>query len=173
MGEFLDPTKVLNQLELRETMSAADFGCGSGGWAIPLAKILKDGKVYAVDLLEEPLSALRSRMATEKVLNIVAVRANIEKEGGSKITAGTMDLVLLTNLLFQCDDKKTVLGEARNVLKPGGTILVVDWQQGAPLGPKGREVSVEEIKEIAEKIGLRFEKEFTAGTYHFGLVFKK
>ena len=48
-------------------MIAADFGCGSGGWAIPLAKKLEEGKVYAIDILEEPLSALRARAKLEKI----------------------------------------------------------------------------------------------------------
>ena len=45
MEEFLNPEQVLKQLDLKEEMTAADFGSGSGGWAIPLAKILKEGKI--------------------------------------------------------------------------------------------------------------------------------
>ena len=47
---FLNPQEVLNHLELEGDMVAADFGSGSGGWAIPLAKRLKFGKVYAIDI---------------------------------------------------------------------------------------------------------------------------
>ncbi|PIP24588.1 MAG: hypothetical protein COX33_01180, partial [Candidatus Nealsonbacteria bacterium CG23_combo_of_CG06-09_8_20_14_all_36_125] len=51
--EFLNPSEVLKQLNLKKNMVAADFGSGSGGWAFPLAKKLEEGKVYAIDILEE------------------------------------------------------------------------------------------------------------------------
>ena len=40
------------------------------------------------------------------------------------------------------------------------------------LGPKEK-VSAEEIKKIAEELGLKLEKEFEAGPYHFGLILVK
>jgi ubiquinone/menaquinone biosynthesis C-methylase UbiE len=60
MEEFLNPEKILEKLNLNKKIVAADFGCGSGGWTIPLAKKVK--WVFAIDIQEEPLSALRSRM---------------------------------------------------------------------------------------------------------------
>ena len=65
MEGFLNPSEVLESLELRKDMIAADFGCGSGGWVIPLAKKLEEGKVFAIDILEEPLSALRAKIKLE------------------------------------------------------------------------------------------------------------
>ena len=80
-------------------MNGADFGCGSGGWAIPLAKALAEGKVYAVDLLEEPLSALRSRIRAANIFNVEIVKADVEKTI-IRLLANSVDIVLMTNLLF-------------------------------------------------------------------------
>jgi len=168
MEEFLDPEKILEKLDLNKKMVAADFGCGSGGWAIPLAKKVK--WVFAIDILEEPLSALRSKMKMEKVFNIDPLRGNVE--GKTTLLSESCDLVLMTNLLFQVDDAKKVFEEAKRVLKEGGKILVVDWKEKAEVGPEKR-VSVEKIKEIAKGVGLSFEEEFEAGIYHFGLIFSK
>ena len=125
MEGFLNPNEVLNQIELRENMIAADFGCGSGGWVIPLAKRLKEGRIYAIDILEEPLSTLKGKAEHEEVLNLVLLRGDIEK--GVKVPDSICELVLVTNLLFQAQDKNKVLSEAKRVLSPGGKILVVDW----------------------------------------------
>lgn len=173
MPDFLSPQEVLKELEFKKDMIAADFGSGSGGWAIPLAKILEDGKVYAIDILKEPLSALKSKAEIAKILNIETIRSNIERKNGSKLKNNFLDLVLITNLLFEVEDKKIVLSEAKRILKENGKILIVDWFPESPLGPKEGKVSQEDIKKIAKKIGLEFEKEFKAGDYHYGLVFTK
>ena len=176
MEGFLNPQEVLNQLKIEGDMIAADFGSGSGGWAIPLAKKLKFGKVYAIDILEEPLSALKSKAEIQRVYNIETINCDVEKE--VKLPDSSCDLVLLTNLLFQVEDKKRVLTEAKRVLKKGGEILVVDWLPEAPQGPKPQgqkegKISAEEVKKIAKDIKLKLEKEFQAGIFHYALIFTK
>jgi ubiquinone/menaquinone biosynthesis C-methylase UbiE len=173
MEGFLNPNQALGHLKLKSDMTAADFGCGSGGWAIPLAKRLEDGTVYAIDILEEPLSALRSKMNLEKIRNIRTIRSNVENKNGSTLPNSSVDLVLMTNLLFQIEDKKAVISEAKRVLKNGGKILVVDWKEDSPQGPEKGRVSEKEVKKITEDLGFDLEKEFEAGIYHYGLVFVK
>ena len=75
--EFLNPSEVLKQFKLKKGMVAADFGCGAGGWAIPLAKKLEEGKIYAIDILEEPLSALRAKIKLEKIFNIETIKSDV------------------------------------------------------------------------------------------------
>lgn len=154
-------------------MIACDFGCGSGGWAIPLAKILEDGIVYAIDILEEPLSALRSAMNLEKIRNIRPIRSNAENKNGSTLPDASVDLVLTTNLLFQIVNKRAVISEAKRILKNGGKVLVVDWKEDSPQGPAEGRVSEREVKEMAEESGFKVEKEFKAGSWHWGLVLVK
>ncbi|MFQ6049552.1 MAG: class I SAM-dependent methyltransferase [Candidatus Paceibacterales bacterium] len=167
---FLNPSKVLDTLDLKENFIVADFGSGSGGWVIPLAKKLEEGKVYAIDILEEPLSALRAKIKLEKILNVEPIRADVEKT--SKLFDNSCDLVLMTNLLFEVEDKKKVMEEGKRVLKKGGKILVVDWKKDSPFGPKEK-VLPEEVKKIAKELNLKLEKEFEAGIYHWGLMFEK
>lgn len=168
---FLNPTEVLNQLKLSENMIAADFGCGSGGWVIPLAKRLKEGKVIAMDVLEEPLSALKSKAQFEKVANIETKRKDLEK--GSGLRDDSLNLVLATNLLFQVEDKNAILEEIKRVLKKSGKVLIVDWLPEAPLGPEKGRVSPEEVKRMTEELGFKLKKEFKAGVYHWGLILVK
>jgi ubiquinone/menaquinone biosynthesis C-methylase UbiE len=168
MEGFLNPSEVLSQLNLQKFEVAADFGAGSGGWAIPLAQILSEGKVFAIDVLEGPLSAMTSKIKLSKILNIQTQVADVTK--GTKLSAGSCDLILMTNLLFQCEDKKSVLEEGKRVLKDGGKILLVDWKKSANFGPRERAVDFEDIKKIAQEADLKIEKEFEASPYHYGLI---
>lgn len=173
MEGFLNPNQVLDQLELRENMLVAEFGCGAGGFAIPLAKKLPEGQVYAIDIQEEVLVVLKSKAQAERLSNIETILADLEKERGSTLPNNFLDWVLLPNLLFQAEDRKAVMSEAKRILKLEGKMMVVDWQPQARFGPPVGRVSSSEVKEMAEELGLKLKKEFNAGTYHYGLIFIK
>ncbi len=172
MPEFLDPNQVLNQISLRSDFIAADFGCGSGGWTIPLAQRLEQGKVYAIDIKEESLSALKSRMGLGKVNNIITILADAEKEI-PELKNSSCDLVLMTSLLFQSENRKAIFKEARRVLKTGGNALIVDWNLNSPFGPRDGKVLPAEVKKMAAENDFQIKKEFNAGSYHYGLLFGK
>lgn len=173
MNDFIDPEKILNNLDLKPDMIGADFGCGSGGSVIPLAKKLNEGLVYALDVQEGPLNALKGRTSAEGINNIKFVRVDLEKPKGSKLLDNSMDVVLIVNTLFQAEDKKAMVSEAKRVLKENGILLIVDWlpKSGFNGIAEGR-ISPDELKKMAEELNLSFKKEFEAGKYHFGLIFE-
>ena len=137
-----------------------------------MARKLPEGLVWAVDILEGPLSALKSRQLIEGLNNIKIVRGDLEKPNGSTIPSSSLDLVVIPNVLFQAEDKTAIMKEADRVLKNRGILVVIDWLPEATQGPE-QKVSPEEVKEMAEKLELKFKKEIAAGKYHYGLVFEK
>lgn len=170
-GDFLNPDKVIKDLSLKSNMNACDLGCGSGGWVIPLAKQLKEGTVYAIDVLEEALSVLSSKAAAQNLANIKVQKGDIENN--PKVRENYFDLVLMTNLLFQIENKSDILDLGKRMLNENGMILIVDWKKDAPVGEKEGRISLQSTKELAEENGLKVEKEFIAGTFHWGLILKK
>lgn len=173
MEGFLNPTEVLKQLKLTKDMVAADFGCGSGGWTIPLAKILNDGIVYAIDILEKPLAFLKSKMNLEKIKNIRLIKSDIENKKGSTLPDNSVDIVLITNLLFQIEKKDEVLKEAKRILKDNGQLLIIDWKKESSLGPLTGRISLDEAKELALANGFQVEEEINVGPYHWALLLVK
>lgn len=175
-GGFVDPIKVLAQLEIKEGMKIADFGCGHGYFTLPIARAVgNEGRVYAIDVLSEALEAVRSRAQLENILNIETSRGNLETPGGSKIGDEAMDVVLLHNVLFQSQKKSDIIKEAKRVLKSGGTFEIVDWAAvKAGLGPDSDlRLLPEEARRLAEGEGFIFKKTFDAGEHHYGLAFVK
>ena len=173
MQSFLNPEEVLDQLEIKPDMVAAEFGCGSGGFAVPLAKRLDEGLVCAIDILEAPLSALKSRTLVENITNIRIIRSDLEKARGSTLSEEFLDLVVIPNVLFQVNDKNAIISEAKRVLKSRGRLIIIDWLPEAEQGPEEARISPREVKKIAEKNGFKLEKKFPAGKYHYGLIFTK
>ena len=61
------------------------------------------------------------------------------------------------------------------ILKPNGRVVVVEWdmtdkKSGHPLQPT---IARRDMEHIFKDAGFTFQKEFSAGSYHYGLVFKK
>ena len=173
MPKFINPIEVLDKLNLKDDMVVADFGCGAGGWVIPLAKRLEQGIVYAIDIQEEMLSALESKLKVENIQNVRKILSNIEDDKDLKLSPLSCDLILMTNLLFQVEDKKQIFKQANRVLKQNGKVLVVDWNKDAILSPDQKSVSQDEVKKIAKEFNFELKKEFSAGDYHYALVFEK
>jgi ubiquinone/menaquinone biosynthesis C-methylase UbiE len=171
--DFLNPEQVLNQLELRPEMMAADFGSGSGGWVLPLAKKLRLGRVYAIDIQPEVLDALKGKADVEKLTNVKTLVADLESGLGSSIQSGLLDLVVISNLLFQLENREKIFQEAAKVLRPNGQLLVVDWKPDAALGPQANRLGSPEARKMAETNGFKLEKEIEVGPYHWGLLFRE
>jgi ubiquinone/menaquinone biosynthesis C-methylase UbiE len=175
MEGFPEPERILNKLDLRKDMLAAEFGCGSGVFAVALAKALADGRVYAIDVQQSVLSALRGKLDQEGLGNIEIIHSDLESPLGSTLASDSLDLVLMPNVLFQAPDKEKIISEAARVLKSNGQLLVLDWKKDSPLGPQppGTRCSAEEIKAMAGSLGFEWQKDLDAGRFHWASVFAK
>lgn len=172
-NSFLNPDEILDKLELNPTMIVADFGCGSGGFTIPLAKRLDEGLVYGLDIQEQPLSALKGKVLLERLNNVRIIKCDLEPPKGSTLKESSVDLVLIPNVLFQVENKNAIILEASRILRSKGKLVIIDWLTNATQGPEKGRVPKEEVVRLAKKQGFQFDKEFDAGKYHFGIIFTK
>ena len=70
------PERVLDMLAIREGMTVADVGAGTGYFTVRLAKrVGARGEVLATELQPEMLRALDSRLQAERITNVRLVRA--------------------------------------------------------------------------------------------------
>ena len=174
---MLDAKEIFTHIEIKAGDKVADLGCGRAGhFVIPAAhKVGSQGLVYAVDILKSVLNSVAGTARLEGVNNIKIVWSNLEVVGATKIPAESLDSAFLINILFQSRQHENIFKEAFRLLKKGGRLLVIDWAGGASaFGPAIVDrIDFQEIKKIAGGLGLQLIDEFSAGTYHLGLVFKK
>ena len=172
-SDFIKPEEVLSHLDIDADFVIADFGCGAGGFTFPLAERAKNGLVYALDIQDSVLNNLKGQANGRKLHNIQFIRCNLEKYKGSTLQDDSADLAVVSNVLFQAYNKSAVISEGRRVLKKGGRLLVVDWQKNEGQTMVKNPPAPEEIKKIANGFKLDLEKEFSAGNFHFALIFIK
>lgn len=174
--DFLNPQELLEKFGLSSGMYVADFGSGPGFYVLAAAKIVgDDGKVYAVDIQKNSLSHLSEEARREGLNNIETVWGDVEREGGSRLPDDYFDSLIISNMLFQAENKENLTKESKRVLKKGGRLLFVDWSDSFNnLGPREEDIIKEdEARSIFEKAGLQFLKNLEAGDHHYALVFRK
>jgi ubiquinone/menaquinone biosynthesis C-methylase UbiE len=173
---FSDPKKNIEQCGIQPGMIIADFGAGSGFYTLEAGKALAGtGKVYAIDAQKDLLVRIQVEANKENITNVDVIWGDVEKLGGTKIAQGTVSLVLICNILFQLEDKKSCIEEMKRVLMPGGRALVVDWADSfGGIGPqKAQVVTKESAQSLFESAGFAKEREVQAGSHHYGFIFKK
>lgn len=171
---FSDPQSNVLQLGLREGMKVADLGSGVGHYALSASNIVGgSGRVYAVDVQEEVLRHLADSAKTRGLKNVETVWGNIEKQGGTMLKEHSMDAVILSNTLFQLEDRVSVVTEIKRILKPGGRLLVIDWAGSYEgMGPHASHVVPEPVAlELFITNGFHKLKDFRAGPHHYSIVF--
>lgn len=170
---FSDPQKNIAQFGIGHGMHVADLGAGSGFYTLPAAKAVGSiGKVYAIEVQKELLEKLKNQADQLRVHNIEIVWGDIETIGGTKLRDECVDRVIVSNVLFQVEHKDNFCLEVKRILKKGGKVLVVDWNEISPLGPK-QLVSEVIVTSLFEKVGLQRESSISAGAHHYGLIFIK
>lgn len=173
---FAHPARNVAALGVQPGMKIADFGSGSGAYVLAIAKELQgSGHVYAIDIQKDLLRRIKNEAEKAGHKNVEVLWGDLEAENGSKIADNTLELVLISNLLFQIEDKRQVIAEAKRVLRPNGRLAVIDWSESfGGLGPhKDDVVTKEQVLTLARAVELTFVKEFPAGAHHYGLIFRK
>ena len=174
---FLNPTKIVEKFDVLPGMKVANFGIGAGYFTIEMAKrVGNDGVVYAFDVQKEVLEALRGTVAHSQLQNVEIRRADLELDKGTNLANEIVDMVLMSSIFYQLDDEDAVAREAHRILKSGGKAIVIDWviSDVASMGPpKQLRVSKNDMIDIFKNAGFDAGREFDAGEYHYGLIFKK
>lgn len=123
----------LAPLRLRRGESVLDVGCGTGSLALEAKRQVVSGTVYGVDASPEMI-ARAARKAKRAGLELEFVNAPAQ---ALPFDDGRFDVVMTSMMLHHLpkSSREQCIREIRRVVKPGGRILVVDFD--APSRPEG------------------------------------
>lgn len=173
--KFINPQTVVAQMGLKQGQVVADFGSGSGYFAVAAAKMVGNtGTVHAVDVQQAKLTAVSSAASQQGFKNIQLVQANLD-EPIQCIPDASCDAVIMASVLHEVKNREMLLKNAYQVLKTGGLVLAVEWKAEHTLfGPAmDQRIPEHQLEQELAKIGLHKVKSISADMAHYALVFQK
>jgi ubiquinone/menaquinone biosynthesis C-methylase UbiE len=174
---FSDPEQNIKQCGLKAGDMVADMGAGSGFYSMAAARaVAPNGKVYALEVQKDLLGRIKAEAEKEHVTNIEVVWSNIEKLGGTKIRDHSIDFAIVSNVLFQVEDKNLFALEVKRILNPmTGRILVIDWSESfGGMGPHPDAVFTKaRALELFSPQGFVLDRDIDTGAHHYGVILKK
>lgn len=164
----LDPQGTLIKIGFQAGQIFCDLGAGSGLFSLAAAK-MGAAKVYAVDTDAEILTDLQQRSEGIESLQTVPVNGL-----PYPMDDACTDWIMAATLFHEISDKQALLAEIQRILKPEGTVCLIDFIKArTPMGPSPEyRFGSQEAEELFRGYGFVKASEFNLGddfycqTYH-------
>jgi ubiquinone/menaquinone biosynthesis C-methylase UbiE len=124
LRDLVNPRQdILKEVGIKPGFQVLDFGCGPGGYILPLAKLTgMSGKIYALDINPSAVQAVKSLATKHQLTNITTILSG----GATGLPDFSINVVLLYDVFHHLSQTDVILAELHRVLKPDGTLSVSD-----------------------------------------------
>jgi ubiquinone/menaquinone biosynthesis C-methylase UbiE len=120
---FLPRKNILEEVGIKPGFHVLDYGCGSGSYIIPLAKLVgESGKIYALDIHPLAIQKVKDIASKKQLTNVETILSDCQ----TGLPDNSLNAVLLYDIFHHLGDPDGVLKELHRVLKPNGILSVGD-----------------------------------------------
>jgi ubiquinone/menaquinone biosynthesis C-methylase UbiE len=151
--EYFHPDRIWEVLQPAPVCTLIDIGAGPGFLTLPFAERFPRAKVYGCDILEGMVRLLREAADELGLTNLEALQM---AANAIELPDDSVDFIVMGQLHHELDAPEPLLVECRRLLKPGGTIAIVDWAdaENGKSPPVGRRVPVARMRGELERTGF-------------------
>jgi ubiquinone/menaquinone biosynthesis C-methylase UbiE len=123
--------RLAEWLELRPGMRVADVGAGDGGYAVELAeRVGPSGHVYATEISQERLAEISQAAAVAGLSNITVIEGTVSR---TNLPEACCDAIVTRFVYHHLDDAPAINADLVPRLRPGGRLLIIDFEPGGLL----------------------------------------
>lgn len=121
----IEVRRLVPLLQLAPGMTVADVGAGLGAWSRRFAQWTgPSGHVYATDIGEVQLGALRALVAREGLSNVTVLAGAADS---TNLPTGCCDAIMLRNVFHYVTEPEAMIRNLAASLKPDGRLAIVDF----------------------------------------------
>ncbi len=168
---YQKPHEVITALNLKDGEVVADIGAGSGYFALRFAQhVGAKGRVYGVDINPDMIVYMNRRIRDLKLKNVTTILAAPDDP---LLPDSSIDRFFICDTWHHIADKAHYLALMKKMLKPGGQIIMIDFQKkDLPVGPPDEmKISREDLIRQMEVNGFKLAAEHPILPYQYFLVF--
>lgn len=135
-------------------MTVADLGAGTGLFTLLLAeKVGPEGRVYAVDVSEEFVTHVIARARRQ---GLEQVRGIVNSQTSTELPDTSVDLVFMSDTYHHFEHPEAMLASIQKALRPGGTLVVIDFRRESGVSSEwvmghvraGKETVINEVESV-------------------------
>lgn len=147
------PSEVVAHLKLAPGTTVADIGAGTGYFLEHLSRAVGEkGKVLALDVEPNMVLYMTKRAEKAGLANVEAKRVAPDDPG---LAPGSTDRILIVNTWHHIGQREAYAKKLRAALKPGGSVLIVDFTLESDIGPpKAHRLTPAEVEKELEAGGF-------------------
>lgn len=120
-----DAARLVTALKLDAGQTVADIGAGGGQLTVALARgVGPSGRVYATELGEDRLRAIRRATDSAKLKNVSVIEAHATR---TNLPERCCDALVLRRVYHHFGSPRLMNASLRQSLKPGGLLAVIDF----------------------------------------------
>lgn len=163
------PHEVIRALAPAPDAVIADVGAGTGYFAVRLARMVPNGRVYGADTEPAMVKYLAERAMREGLGNLFSVAA----DPANPRLPEKVDLVVLVDVFHHIADRERYFGRLRDSLKTGGRVAIIDFHLDAPVGPpRSARIAPAQVAAELKRAGYDLERKHGFLSYQYFLVFR-
>lgn len=163
---WLSTQRVVSMLDVHDGMQVLDYGAGTGRYALSIARMHPRAQVTAFDIQAKMLNIVQERIAESGLRNVRTAGPD-----ASQVEQRSFDRALGVHLLHEIDDEH--LQHIAGTLKPGGSLLMIDWERDVERDfgpPPGHVHTLDEAVERLRRTGFTTEVlDSPDFPYHFAI----
>ena len=159
----------------RPGQAIADVGAGTGLFTrLFAARVGPQGRVYAVDIAKAFVEGNLRRARAARLENVVGI---VSTQTDTRLAESSVDIAFVCDAYHHFEDPPAMLASIRRALRPGGTLVVIDFERIPGTSPdwilKHVRAGKEEFRHEIEAAGFRFTEEVKLMRENYVLRFTK
>ncbi len=163
-------TTLISNMNIQPDDVIADIGAGSGYHVFKMAPLANRGKVYAVDIQIQMLTAIKARKDAGGFDNVEGVKGDIDN---INLPEDSVDKVLIVDVYHEMSHPVEMLASIRKAMKPDAELFLIEYRAedpSVPIKPLHKMSEAQAVREL-EAAGFRLKENIDNLPWQHCMVF--